>query len=245
MNFMNKKNLQYSVVILLFCALIYVALAFTIDNPRYDLIFQSKHLLYSAFWSTIWISSVSLIGALLLGFVIFIMNRSKITIFSAFSRVFSEIIMGTPLLVMIFLIVYPFGRLIGSNDKLFLGILAMILYNAPYIANAYETTASVVTDEQYIVMDLYGFKWWQKYAYVILPQMVKPFIPSLINNLSSVIKSSALLNIIAVTEITYITTVISSKNYAIIEGYYVMWIMYLMVTIPLSILTKIIAGRVK
>lgn len=242
---MNKKIPQYLAVILFFAISIYFALEFTIENPRYDLIFGSKNLLFDAFLTTIWVSILSLIGALILGFVLFVMNRSKIALIRAFSTVFSEIIMGTPLLVMIFLVVYPFGRLIGSSDKLFLGIVAMILYNAPYIANAYETTASVVTFEQYVVMDLYDFKWWQKYLYVILPQMIKPFIPSLINNLSSVIKSSALLNIIAVSEITYITTVISSKNYAIIEGYYVMWIMYLMVTIPLSLITKTIARRVK
>lgn len=120
----------------------------------------------------------------------------------------------------------------------------MILYNAPYIANAYEATASVVSDEQYIVMDLYHFKWYQKYRYVILPQMIKPFIPSLVNQLSSVIKGSSLLNIIAIQEITYITTSVATRSYAIIEGYYIMWIMYLIVTIPLSLVAKAIARKV-
>lgn len=242
---MNRKTLSFATVIALFIGAIWCALTFTIENPRYDLILDNKNMLFNAFFTTIWVSITALFGALVLGFVIFVMNRSKNHFISAISTVFSEIIMGTPLLVMIFLVVYPFGRLIGSNDKLLLGIFAMIMYNAPYIANAYETTACVVTDEQYIVMDLFDFKGWQKYMYVILPQMVKPFIPSLVNNLSSVVKSSALLNIIAISEITYITTVISSKNYAIIEGYYVMWLMYLIVTIPLSILTKFIARRVK
>ncbi|MFI3208787.1 MAG: ABC transporter permease subunit [Eubacteriales bacterium] len=241
----NKiDTLQYVAVILVFTIIIGLALAFTTDNPRYDLILGNWDLLAKSFFFTVGISLVTLVGALLLGFLMFVMLRSQIVIIRAVAQVFNEIIMGTPLLVMIFLVVYPLGQLLGSNDKLLLGILAMIFYNSPYIANAYESTAAVVTADQYVVMELYNFKWYQKYRYIILPQMVKPFIPSLVNNLSSVIKGSALLNIIAINEITYMTTVISNKSYAIIEGYYVMWLMYLAVTIPLSLLAKYIGKRV-
>ncbi len=243
----NKKlePLQYGLVVALFTVGIGCAVLFTTDNPRYDLIFASSDLLLKSYFYTIGISLATLLGALILGFVMFVMLRSSVTLVRAVAEVFSEIIMGTPILVMIFLVVYPIGRLIDSGDKLFLGILAMILYNSPYVANAYATTAAVVTEEQYVVMDLYHFTGFQKYFYVILPQMVKPFIPSLVNNLSSVIKSSALLNVVSIGEITYITTVISNKNYAIIEGYYVMWLLYLVVTIPLSLLAKYLVKKVK
>ncbi len=243
---MKEKHvsLQYALVIATFTIAIGLALAFTTDNPRYDLILSSKGLLLQAFFSTIFISLVSLACAMVLGFVLWVMARSRIVLLRAVSNVFSEIIMGTPQLIMIFLVVYPFGSMINVKDKLLLGVLSMILYNAPYIANAYEATASVVGTEQYVVMDLYHFKWHQKYRYVILPQMIKPFVPSLVNQLSSVIKASSLLNIIAISEITYITTSIATRSYAIIEGYYVMWVMYLMVTIPLSLLAKYIARKV-
>lgn len=244
---MRKKQqdrLIYLVIIGIFAGIIALALQKTIPNPRYDLIFQQSNLLAKSYVTTITLSLVTLVGALVFGFLLFVMLRSSITLFRALAEVFSELIMGTPLLVMIFLVVYPLGRLVNSTDKMLLGVVAMILYNCPYVANAYQSTAAVVTDDQYVVMDLYHFKWYQKYQYVILPQMVKPFIPSLINNLSSVIKSSALLNVIAIEEITYITTTASMRNYAIIEGYYVMWILYLLVTIPLSLLAKYIGKKV-
>jgi ABC-type amino acid transport system permease subunit len=65
----------------------------------------------------------------------------------------------------------------------------------------------------------------------------------MINNLSIIIKGSALLKIISVGEIAYIITVISNKSYASIEGYLVMWIMYLIITIPLSLLASHFAKR--
>ncbi len=242
---MKKSTIaQYAVVIFLFVISIAFALLYTTDNPRYDLILENASLLKDAFFGTIFVSLVTLVGALILGFVLFMMMRSKIVFLKAVSNVFNEIIMGTPLLVMIFLVVYVVGTVVSIESKLALGIIALVLYNGPYVANAYQTTAAVVEQDQYTVMDLYNFKWYQRYIYIIIPQMIKPFIPSLINNLSSVIKSSSLLNVISVTEITYITTVISSRNFAFIEGYYVMWIMYLIVTIPLSLLAKYIGKKV-
>ncbi|OON92864.1 MAG: hypothetical protein ATN32_00225 [Candidatus Epulonipiscium fishelsonii] len=238
------NKIQYVFVILIFTILIGIAIIYTIPNPRYDLILSNYPLLIEAFFTTIWISLLTLIGTLILGFVVFMMLRSSIVIIRAIAEVFSEIIMGTPLLVMIFLVVYPVGQLIDNKNKLFLGIIAMILYNSPYVANAYESTAAVVGYDQYVVMNIYNFKWYQKYRYIILPQMIKPFIPSLINNLSSVIKGSALLNIISISEITYMTTVISNKSYAFIEGYYIMWLMYLIITIPLSLLAKYLGKKV-
>ncbi len=244
-NMKNKREtLQYALVIALFAAGIVVALLFSKDNPQYDMILSNGGLLAEAFFGTIFVSVTTLLFSLILGLILFMMMRSKIIILKAISTVFNEIIMGTPLLVLIFLIVYVLGAVIGYNDKLVLGIAALVLYNSPYIANAYQTTAAVVDDDQYIVMDLYQFKWYQRYIYVIIPQMIKPFIPSLINNLSSAIKSSSLLNIISVTEITYLITVIAQKNFAFIEGYYVMWLMYLAVTIPLSILAKQVGKKV-
>lgn len=240
----QKDRLTYALVVALFVGMILLALMKTLDNPRYDLILQSKDLLAKSYGNTILISLLTLAGTLVLGFVLFVMLRSSITLFRAVAEVFDEIIMGTPLLVMIFLVVYPFGQLIGSSNKLVLGVVAMILYNAPYVANAYQSAAAVVSQDQYIVMDLYHFKWYQRYLYVILPQMFRPFLPALINNLSSVIKGSALLNVIAIEEITYMCSSLSLRSYAIIEGYYVMWILYLFVTIPLSLLAHYLGKKV-
>lgn len=244
---MKRKYLiaiQYLAVILIFASVIINALLFTIEDPKYSLILSKTTLLWKAFYTTIYISLFTLIGTMIIGFILFVMKRSKIVILNAIADVFNEIIMGTPLLVMIFLVVYILGPSIDYTNKLMLGILSLVLYNSPYIANAYHTAAAVIDEDQYIVMDLYQFKWYEKYCHIIIPQMIKPFIPSLINNLSSVIKSSALLNIVAVLEISYVITSISSSSFAFIEGYYVMWIMYLIVTIPLSLLAKYLAKRV-
>ncbi len=224
--------------------LILSAILFTIDNPRYDLIFLDSKMLIEGFIATILISIITLIGSMVFGFILFLAGRSKNNIINAFAEIFNEIIMGTPLLIMIFLAVYVIGDVIFITDKFILGILALTLYMAPYLCNAYKTAVAVVDEDQYIVMDLYHFSGYEKYRYIIIPQMIKPLLPSLINNLSSIIKGSALLKIVSIAEISYVLTVISSKNWAAIEGYYTMWIMYLIITIPLSMLAKYVGKKV-
>lgn len=240
----SRKIIPYLLAGCLFAAIIVCALCFTTDNPRYDLIFESTPMLLKALLNTLFISVVTLVFSIPVGFLFFIMMRSQQPFVKAVAVIFKEIIMGTPLLVMVFLGVYVLGDLIHMSDKTVLGIIALTLYISPYLANAYETAIAVVDSDQYTVMNLYHFSGFQKYRYVIIPQMIKPLIPSVINNLSSIIKGSALLKVVSVSEISYVITVVSAKNWAAIEGYYVMWLSYLVITIPLSLLAQYIGKKV-
>ena len=226
----------------IFAALILYILFHTTDNPRYHLILDERGMLLEALWNTLYISLLSLVLCMAAGFLFYLLLNSRIQLIKAIAVIFREIIMGTPMLVMVFLMVYVFGNLIGVSDKVVLGITALTVYTMPYVANSYESAASVIDKDQYVVMELYHFSGVQKYLYVIFPQIAKPMLPALINHLSGIIKGSALLKIVSVPEISYVLTAISSKNWASIEGYLVMWLMYLIITIPLSVLAQY-AGR--
>ena len=226
----------------IFAALILYILFHTTDNPRYHLILDERGMLLEALWNTLYISLISLVLCMAAGFLFYLLLNSRIQLIKAMAVIFREIIMGTPMLVMVFLMVYVFGNLIGVSDKVVLGITALTVYTMPYVANSYESAASVIDKDQYVVMELYHFSGVQKYLYVIFPQIAKPMLPVLINHLSGIIKGSALLKIVSVPEISYVLTAISSKNWASIEGYLVMWLMYLIITIPLPVLAQY-AGR--
>jgi His/Glu/Gln/Arg/opine family amino acid ABC transporter permease subunit len=238
-----NKWLQRSLALLIFIGIVIYVLFNTTDNPRYDLILNEKAMLIQGLLNTLLISVITLILSMIFGFILYLMLQSKIEFIKAIAVIFKEIIMGTPLLVMIFLAVYVLGDVINITDKITLGIIGLTLYMSPYLTNAYTSAIEIIDEDQYVVMELYNFTHLQKYLYVIFPQMLKPLMPSLINNLSSIVKGSALLKIVSVSEISYVITVISSKNWATIEGYLVMWMMYLIITIPLSLLAQYVGKR--
>lgn len=241
----KAKWLQNLAAFAIFAVLILYVLVFTTDNPRYHLILDEKKMLLEALWTTLYISLLSLVLCMVFGFLFYLMMKSRVQFIRAAAVIFREIIMGTPMLVMVFLMVYVFGNMLGISNKLGLGIAAMTLYTMPYVANSYESAAAVIDRDQYVVMELYHFTGVQKYLYFIFPQMIKPMLPALMNHLSGIIKGTALLKIVSVPEISYVLTVISSKNWASVEGYLVMWIMYLIITIPLSVLAQYIGRRLK
>lgn len=235
--------IQYVIAGGLFAGLFVFIFMNVTDNPRYHLILDSKNLLLEGIWYTLLSSILTLIFSMILGFLLYLMGKSKIPFIKAIAVIFKEIVMGTPLLVMVFLAVYVLGNFTGIGDKFLLGVIAMTLYMAPYLSNAYDSAIKIIDDEQYTVMTLYHFTAFQKYRYIIFPQMIRPLMPSLINNLSSIIKGSALLKVVSIAEISYVISAISAKNWASVEGYLIMWVAYLIITIPLSLLAQYIGRR--
>jgi polar amino acid transport system permease protein len=109
--------------------------------------------------------------------------------------------------------------------------------------NVYKSAFSSITEEQYMAMDLFGFTPYQRYRYLIIPQVVRILMPPLMNNFSMIIKGSALLSVISYTDLFYSIKIAQSRTFAFIEGYLLMWVLYLMITIPLSQLTKLVERK--
>ncbi len=197
----------------------------------------------SAFFKTILISLITLVGSLILGFIFYLLSVSKIKYFNALIDFFTEIAYGTPLLVMVVVTAFLIGPAFGSYNRNVLGVIALIFYMSPYMKNVFKSAILSIDEEQYLAMEVFGFTTYQKYRYIILPQVLRILMPPLMNNLSLIIKGSALLNVLSYEELFYATAVIQSKTYAFVEGYIIMWVLYLIITIPLSTFAKMIERK--
>ena len=234
-----KKVINYTIAISLFVALIvYVILVrdanFTLE-PLYE---DYGRLLFQGFLNTLYVSFIALLGSLILGFIMYLMSISKSLFFRAFVDVFTEIIYGTPLLVMIVLMAFLIGPAFGNFNRPFLGITGLILYISPYMKNVFQSSFSSIPKEQYMAMDLFGFTGWQRYQYIIIPQVIKVLMPPLMNNFSLIVKGSALLYVLAYAELYYAINIVQSRTFLFVEGYILLWGLYLLITIPLSQLSK-------
>lgn len=197
----------------------------------------------SGFGQTIWVSVISLIGSTTLGFLFYLLTVSRIRYFRAFTDVFTEIIYGTPLLVMIMIMAFVIGPAFGSTNRAVMGYIGLIVYITPYMTNIYKSAIASIGREQYMAMDLFGFTPYQRYRYIIIPQVVRILMPPLMNNFSLIIKGSALLNVLSYRELFYEVQLMTNNNFRFVEGFLVMWFLYLMITIPLSQVTKWIDRR--
>ena len=202
-----------------------------------------QSMIRTGFINTIYASIIALVGSVILGFVFYLLTTTKLRFFQAFVDVFTEIIYGTPLLVMIVVMAFLIGPAFDIYSRAVMGILGIIIYITPYMTNIFKSAFSSISEEQYMAMDLFGFTAFQRYRYIIIPQVIRILMPPLMNNFSLIIKGSALLSVLSHRELYYAIQIAQSRTFAFTEGYLIMWGLYLIITIPLSQLTKLLQRR--
>ncbi len=243
---MNRKKLAFLLAISTYISfIVFVVFTSTATKLNFSFIFDYRNMYLKGIVYTILISAIVFFISLLVGFLLVLFKKSSSYYLKYISKIFIEVMMGTPLLVFIIISTYFVGASFGIRNKLLIGILAMSLYMGPYIANAFEGAISSISKEQYIVMKLYNFNIWQKYRYVIIPQIFRQILPPMMNNISQIIKGTSLLNVIAISEIYYVTVIIQSKIFSYTEGYLILWLVYLTLTVPLMIFSHYLESRIK
>ena len=238
-----KKAINYALAISFFVVLIVYVIFDQNANFNLQSFFENptRELIFQGLFNTLIVSFIALLASLILGFIMFLLSISKSFFFRALVDVFTEIIYGTPLLVMIVVMAWLIGPAFGSFNRLtrpFLGVIALILYISPYMKNVFQSSFSSIPKEQYMAMDLFGFSGWQRYQFIIIPQVIKVLMPPLMNNFSLIVKGSALLNVLAFGELYYAISIAQSNTFLFVEGYMLLWALYLVITIPLSQLSK-------
>lgn len=264
----NRKRsasffINYGLAILTFLILGYLIARAQTRVLDFSAIFDRPDILRNAFITTIRASFTALIFSVIFGLILYFFSISKIRYLRALSDVFTEIIYGTPLLVMIFMMGFIFRAsinniidMIGITDfiKQFdssfrgfsgpqMGLAGLTIYITPYMANIFRAAFSSIPEEQYMAMHLFGFTTFQRYRYIIVPQVIRVLMAPLMNNFSLIIKGSALLNIVMMREIYYELFSIQQRTGRSVEAFFVMWLLYLAITLPLSQFTRFIERR--
>lgn len=234
----NSKFISYLLSVGVFFLLAMFVLARQIRPLQLQAIAPYQNAIQSGFVNTIIVSFIALVGSVVLGFLFYLLTRSKYNFFKAFTDVFTEIIYGTPLLVMIMIMAFVVGPAFGTFNRQLMGTMGLIIYITPYMTNVFKSTFGAIGDDQYMAMDLFGFSGYQRYRYIIIPQVTRLLMPPLMNNFSLIIKGSALLNVISYRELFYEISMMTNNNFRFVEGFFLMWALYIAITIPLSQLTK-------
>jgi len=238
-----KTYLSYILAILTIIAFI----AFVILRQTSDFSFAPfapyRPLIIDGIINTIIVSIIALLGSSILGFILYLLQKSKIKYFNALIDVFTEIIYGTPLLVLIIITAFLISPAFGSSNRNVSGVMALTVYMSPYMKNVFKAAFSSIAEEQYLAMDLFGFTPFQRYRYIIIPQVIRILMPPMMNNFSLIIKGSALLHLLSFGELFFVIDVAQSRTFAFEEGYILMWGLYLLITIPLSQLTKFVERK--
>jgi polar amino acid transport system permease protein len=190
------------------------------------------------FLVTLAISFFSLIGSLLLGILAAMGRRSKILFFHYLSSFYIEVIRGTPLLVQILVFFYIIGTAYRLNNRYIMGVLILSIFAGSYVAEIIRGGLESIPSAQLETARSLCFTRGQTYRYVIIPQLSRIVLPPLTGQFASLVKDSSLLSFIAVNEFTKNVMEADSLNFATFENYFLLAVGYMLITLPISWLTK-------
>jgi len=180
-------------------------------------------------------------GAILgLIFALARMSHNKIVKYTAAAYI--DFFRGTPLLVQILIIYIGVPQLFGfnmpDNYQYIAGIIALSLNCAAYTAEIFRSGIQSIDSGQFEAARSLGMSHYQSMRYIILPQAFKVVVPPLGNEIIAMLKDSSLLAFIAIEDLLYSGKIIVGRTFQPMPIYITVALMYLSMTMVLSLLVN-------
>ncbi|MYK33035.1 MAG: amino acid ABC transporter permease [Boseongicola sp. SB0670_bin_30] len=184
--------------------------------------------------ATIRLSILSFALATVLGLVVALLRLSGLVVGSAVAVAYLELIRNIPLLVLLYLFYYVLGPIFGL-DRYVASILTLAVFHSALISEIFRAGINAVAVGQWEAAKSIGMSTGQAYRYIILPQSVRFMLPPMTGEMVHLIKSSAIVSVIAVAELTTIGRNIISDTYMSFEIWFTIAAVYMVVTLILSV----------
>lgn len=167
-----------------------------------DNILNLFNILSQGLFTTILIFILTLLFAIPLGIVVAIAQNSKNKILNAIIKIYILIIRGTPMMLQIIFVYFaPYYLFKLSYDRFLAVIIAFVINYAAYFSQIFRSGILSIPKGQKEAAFTLGFSKTQTFLKIILPQVIKRILPSMSNEVISLVKTTSLAQIIGVTEV--------------------------------------------
>ena len=200
---------------------------------------------------TVLISFMALLFGFIVGLVACVCKISNKSVLKWIANVYIEVIRDTPLLVQVMIMAYGFPMILGVkyptmfgyDDTFTAAVMAMILNSGAYIAEILRSGISSVDKGQMEASRSLGLTYLQSMRYIIVPQAVKNILPALANEFISLVKESAIVAFVGVTDIMFVAISVKNSTYNGFGPYLFAALIYFVITFTLSKLVGLLEKK--
>lgn len=153
---------------------------------------------------TLVIAVVGIGGAMPLGVLLALGRRSDMPAIRVICVTFIEFWRGVPLITVLFMSSVMLPLFLPEHvtiDKLLRALLAVMLFEAAYIAEVVRGGLQAIPKGQYEAAAAMGLGYWRSMGLVILPQALKLVIPGIVNTFIALFKDTSLVIIIGLFDL--------------------------------------------
>ena len=189
-------------------------------------------ILFSGIGVSLQIFVLTFMFSIPLGVIVAILRNSKSKIISLLIKGYILLIRGTPMILQIIVVYFcPYYMFGISYDRFIAIIIAFVVNYAAYFSEIFRSGINSIPDGQKEAAYTLGFNKVQTFFLIILPQVVKIILPSMSNEVISLLKTTSLAQIIGVTEMFSLAQKQASYNFSIVPlvlagGYYLILVFF-------------------
>jgi len=249
--------------------LIGVTMVLILNAPKFNEAFITMR---AGIAITIKITLISYAISLVIGLIVGLGRVSSNVVAKNLATFYIEVIRGIPMLVLIFfiaLVVIPgtinslsfigerlvaiglgsIGaplaalniRMISMSSR---AIVSLSITYGAFSAEIYRAGIQSVHPGQLEAARSQGMSYGQAMRHVILPQAIRNVLPAIGNDFIAMLKDSSLVSTLAVRDVTHIARLYAGGSFRFTEAYTTLAVMYLCMTIALSLVVKYIERRI-
>ena len=195
--------------------------------------------LLSGLTTTIFISVVSIVISMILGFVVAIPSLAKNKFLTYINIGYVEIVRAVPLLVLILWIYYGLPIMTGISFSPFVsGIIALAISESAFQAEIFRAGINSIKKAQWEAGSSLGLNFFKRLRLVILPQAIKNILPAIGNQFVYVLKMSSLVSIIGIGDLTRKANELVVTTYRPLEIYTFLILEYLVLILIVSFFVR-------
>jgi glutamate transport system permease protein len=210
-----------------------------------DAVLDNLDAYREGFVTTLELSVLASVLALLLGTVLAAMRVSPVPTLRAAGATYVELVRNTPLTLVFFFVVFVLPQVDIKLPFFVFAVMALTIYHAAFFCEAVRSGINAVGVGQAEAARSIGLTFGQSLQLVVLPQAVRTVIPPLINVVIALIKNSSIAAAFAVVELTATGTRLANANGdAVIPILAGVAVCYLVLTLPAGWLAGQLERRV-
>ncbi|CAN7469353.1 amino acid ABC transporter permease [Pararhizobium sp. LjRoot255] len=211
----------------------------------FAIVLKFQHALLLGLWMTIKLTLICVLLGCALGFVLALARTSKSAVLRGVSGVYVEFFRGTPVLIQLFWIFFCLPLLLGFElSNMTSGIIALTLYMGAITSETFRSSLKSVGQEQLDACVALGLSPWTRTTSVILPQAVLRAAPTLLSNVVSLFKESALVSAVGMADLMFVGQNISNNTARPIEVLTVVALIYFVIAFPLTRAVTVLEQRI-
>lgn len=201
-----------------------------------------RFLVDGAFWTLV-LSLMAFLGGGLAGFVVAMGRISPWRPIRYLATGYVQLIQGTPLLVILFLVYFGLPQIGLSVAPLPAAGLSMTIYVSAYLGEIWRGCIQSVPRAQWEAAECLALNRAQRMVKVILPQAVRIAIPPTVGFSVQIVKNTSLASVVGFVELTRAGQLINNSIFEPLPIYLMVAALYFCLCFPISALSRRLEQR--